>query len=46
MIFFGEMTHKVREKVKYICRKIIVMALQPFDGPWPVFQFLDPVHSR
>jgi hypothetical protein len=25
---------------------IIIMDLQPFVGPWPLFQFLDPVHSR
>jgi hypothetical protein len=25
---------------------IIIMALQLFVGPWPLFQFLDPVHSR
>jgi hypothetical protein len=24
----------------------IIMALQPFVGPWPLFQFLDPIHSR
>jgi hypothetical protein len=24
---------------------IIIMALQPFVGPWPLFQFLDPIHS-
>jgi hypothetical protein len=22
------------------------MALQPFVGPWPLFQFLKPIHSR
>jgi hypothetical protein len=22
------------------------MALQPFVGPWPLFQLLDPMHSR
>jgi hypothetical protein len=22
------------------------MTLQPFVGPWPLFQFLDPIHSR
>jgi hypothetical protein len=22
------------------------MALQPFVGPWPLFQFLDLLHSR
>jgi hypothetical protein len=22
------------------------MALQPFIGPWPPFQVLDPIHSR
>jgi hypothetical protein len=22
------------------------MALQPFVGPWQIFQFLDPIHSR
>jgi hypothetical protein len=21
------------------------MALQPFVGPWPLFQFLNPIHS-
>jgi hypothetical protein len=25
---------------------IIIMALQPFVGPWTLFQFLDPIHSR
>jgi hypothetical protein len=25
---------------------LIIMALQPFVGPWPIFQFLDPIHSR
>jgi hypothetical protein len=25
---------------------IIIMALQPFVGPWPLFQFLDPLHNR
>jgi hypothetical protein len=25
---------------------IIIMALQPSVGPWPLFQFLDPIHSR
>jgi hypothetical protein len=25
---------------------IIIMALQPFAGPWPLFQFLHPIHSR
>jgi hypothetical protein len=25
---------------------IIIMALQPFVGPWPLVQFLDPIHSR
>jgi hypothetical protein len=24
---------------------IIIMALQPFVEPWPLFQFLDPMHS-
>jgi hypothetical protein len=24
---------------------IIIMALQPFVGPWALFQFLDPVHG-
>jgi hypothetical protein len=22
------------------------MAVQPFVGPWPLFQFLDPIHSQ
>jgi hypothetical protein len=21
------------------------MVLEPFVGPWPLFQFLDPIHS-
>jgi hypothetical protein len=25
---------------------IIIMALQPFVGPWPLFQYLDPIHGR
>jgi hypothetical protein len=25
---------------------IIIMALQPFVGLWPRFQFLNPVHSQ
>jgi hypothetical protein len=25
---------------------IIIMALQPFVGFWPLFQFLDPKHIR
>jgi hypothetical protein len=25
---------------------IIIMALQPFVGPWPLFQFLDSIHRR
>jgi hypothetical protein len=24
----------------------IIMALQPFVEPWPLFQFLDAIHSR
>jgi hypothetical protein len=24
---------------------IIIMDLQPFVGPWPLFKFLDPIHS-
>jgi hypothetical protein len=24
----------------------IITTLQPFAGPWPLFQFLDPIHSR
>jgi hypothetical protein len=25
---------------------IIIMAQQPFVGSWPLFQFLDTIHSR
>jgi hypothetical protein len=25
---------------------IIIMVLWPFFGPWPPFEFLDPIHSR
>jgi hypothetical protein len=24
---------------------VVVIALQPFVGPWPLFQFLDPIHG-
>jgi hypothetical protein len=24
---------------------ITIMALQPYVEPWPLFQFLDPIHS-
>jgi hypothetical protein len=29
-----------------LLHNIIIMVLQPFVGPWPLFQFLDPIHSR
>jgi hypothetical protein len=25
---------------------IIIVVPQPFVGPWPLFQFLEPIHSR
>jgi hypothetical protein len=25
---------------------IVIKALQLFVGPWPIFQFLNPIHSR
>jgi hypothetical protein len=25
---------------------IIIMPVELFVGPWPLFQFLDPIHSR
>jgi hypothetical protein len=25
---------------------IIIVAVQPYVGPWPLFQFLDLIHSR
>jgi hypothetical protein len=27
-------------------KNIIIIALQPFVGPWPLFQFLDLTQSR
>jgi hypothetical protein len=41
----------VEFSVGVICRRmlllyIIIMALQHFIGPWPLLQFLDPIHSR
>jgi hypothetical protein len=30
----------------FTCITIIIMDLQPFVGPLPLFQFLDPIHSR
>jgi hypothetical protein len=29
-----------------VYKTIIIMALQPFVGPWPLLQFLDPIHIR
>jgi hypothetical protein len=29
-----------------IVKNIIIMTLQHFVGLWPLFQFLDPIHSR
>jgi hypothetical protein len=26
-------------------QNVIIIALQPFVGPWPLFQFLDPIRS-
>jgi hypothetical protein len=25
---------------------VIIMALESFVGPWPLFQFLDPIYSQ
>jgi hypothetical protein len=25
---------------------IVIVTVQPFVGSWPLFQFLDPIHSR
>jgi hypothetical protein len=25
---------------------VVVVAVQPFVGSWPLFQFLEPIHSR
>jgi hypothetical protein len=37
---------RYRWKFYNICLSIYLsMALQPFVGPWPPFQFLNPVHS-
>jgi hypothetical protein len=33
-------------KIIIIIIIIIIMYLQPFVGAWPLFQFLDPIHSR
>jgi hypothetical protein len=30
----------------YVVLIIIIMVLQNFVGPWPLFQFLDPIHCR
>jgi hypothetical protein len=38
----GKVSLKRILKKKYIC---LSMALQPFVGPWPPFQFLDLLHS-
>jgi hypothetical protein len=36
----------LHDKVHYHIIIIIIMALQHFIGPWHIFQFLDPIHSR
>jgi hypothetical protein len=41
--------HRLIWNQRYVMRLIefcltIIMALQPF-GPWPLFQFLNPIHS-
>jgi hypothetical protein len=32
--------------INVVSGTIIIMALQPFVEPWPLFQFIDPIHSR
>jgi hypothetical protein len=41
----GSQTHQ-HEGYIIIIIIIIIVALQPFVGPWPLFEFLDPRHSR
>jgi hypothetical protein len=36
----------VNAKIIIIIIIIIIMAVQPFVGPWPLYQFLDAIHSR
>jgi hypothetical protein len=31
---------------QHLIRISLSMPLQPFVGPWPLFQFLNPIHSR
>jgi hypothetical protein len=38
------LTSSAMTRPKYIII-IIIMALQPFVGPWPLFQILDPVRN-
>jgi hypothetical protein len=47
----GKSSRKSEKKVdllgiiKLLLLFIIIMLLQPFVGPWPLFQFLDPQDS-
>jgi hypothetical protein len=40
----------MKRRLLYIIVVIIIIIiakdLQPFVGPWPLFQFIDPIHSR
>jgi hypothetical protein len=52
VIFKKPKTHRrlhistLPEPIFIIIIIIIIMALQRFVGPWPLFQFLLPIHSR
>jgi hypothetical protein len=40
-----EMIKIAKETLTSIHIIIIIMALQPFVGPWPLFQLRNPIHT-
>jgi hypothetical protein len=44
---FCGFAYSIQTRVSLIITiSIIIVALQPFVGPWPLFQYIDPIHSR
>jgi hypothetical protein len=39
-------SNNLRDTIIIIITTTIIIALQPFVGPWPLFHFLDPIRSR
>jgi hypothetical protein len=46
-LYFFYLTFKEEEKLEiFNTYTHLSMALQSFVEPWPLFQFIDPIHSR